>query len=181
MSPYIFIRVSVRASSTRMTVIHNDSHGATSGCPESEPGAALRDVVLEWVDDAVWFRLVQHGLWPSLHMCAPRGLILCLWWYWSHWGVLLSMVVPEVATCWDLDSSRCEGVKWMFVKLKTTFFSSFLIWPSIERWDYICILPCFVPSQAYQMCVLHLHDAVQSELWSQYMDRCICLHKLVQK
>lgn len=38
----------------RMILIYNDSHGATSGRPESEPGAALRDVVSERVDDAVF-------------------------------------------------------------------------------------------------------------------------------
>lgn len=92
--------------------------------------------------------LVQHGLWPSLYMCAPWGLTLCLWWHWSCWGVLLSMSVPEVATRWDLDSSRCEGVKGMFVKLKTTpLFSSSShttnCWALKEEIIYACFVCLF--------------------------------------
>lgn len=92
---------------------------------ESEPGAALQVVDLDSVDDAVCVQLVQHGLWPSLHMCALWGLAPCLWWYWSCWEILLSMAVPEVAPYWDVDSSRCEGVKIMFVRLKQLSFSLF--------------------------------------------------------
>lgn len=62
MSPYIFIRMSIGPHSARMIVIHNDRHRATSGRPESEPGAALQDVVSGRVDDAVCVQLVQHGL-----------------------------------------------------------------------------------------------------------------------
>lgn len=62
MSPYIFIRVSVRPHSARMTVIYPDRHGATSGRPESEPRAALQDVVSDRLDDAVCVQLVQHAL-----------------------------------------------------------------------------------------------------------------------
>lgn len=61
MSSYIFIKVSVRPHSARMTVIYPDRHGATRGCPKSEPGAGLQDVVSDRVDDAVCVQLVQRS------------------------------------------------------------------------------------------------------------------------
>lgn len=88
--------------------------------------------------DAVLRRLVQHGLWPSLHMCTPWGPALCLWWYRSSWGMLLRLPASEVAACWDLDSSRCKGVKWVFVRLKTTVFSfdsSSTDGRALQNWD----------------------------------------------
>lgn len=83
MSPYIFIRVSVRPHIAMMTVTYPDRHGATKGHPESEPGAALQDVVSDRVHDAVcvgWFSTVcdllstcvLHG--ASLVVCDGIGL-----------------------------------------------------------------------------------------------------------
>lgn len=79
----------------------------TRGHPDSEPGAALQEVISDRVDDAVcvgWFSTVcdlfstcvLHG--ASLFVCDGIGLA----------GVCCSACVPEVATRWDLDSSRCE-------------------------------------------------------------------------
>lgn len=45
MSPYIFIRVSLRPHSARMTVMYPDRHKATRGYPESKPRVDLQDVV----------------------------------------------------------------------------------------------------------------------------------------
>lgn len=111
-----FNRLCVELGSAGMTVIYPDRHRGTGGRPESEPGG-LSEM---WSRQGGWCclcRQVQHGRWPSLHMCAPWGPTLCLWWYWSCWDMRLSRSAPEVATCWDLDS-RCERVEWMYVKVK---------------------------------------------------------------
>lgn len=83
MSPYIFIRVSGRLHSARITVMYPDRHKATRGCPECEPRVDLQDVVSNKVDDAVcvgWFNTVcdllstcvLHG--ASLFVCDGIGL-----------------------------------------------------------------------------------------------------------
>lgn len=79
--------------------------------------------------DAVLRRLVRHGLWPSLHMCAPWGPALCLWWNRSSWGMMLRLPASEVAACWDLDSSRCKGVKWVLCQAENNCFL-LLIFPA---------------------------------------------------
>lgn len=128
MSPDIFIRVKIRPHSRSVTIIYPDKHGVNKGHPECEtqgnsPSCGLRRGGWRCWCSAGSARSVTfspHGRSVGLH--------ICLWWYWSCWGILPSATLPEVAPCWDLDSSRCEGVKLMFVGLKKQPYPFLLDW-----------------------------------------------------
>lgn len=134
-SPYIFIRLSVWLHSAMMRVIFPDRHEATRIWTKSSSTGL-------WSRQGGWCRLCSAGsaqsLTFSLHVCS-MGHHSCLWWYWSYWGVLLSVAVPEVATCWDLDSSRCEGETWTLVKLKSNPLFLYIP-PMVQHWKMRALL-----------------------------------------
>lgn len=87
--------------------MYPDSHKATRGCPRSEPRGDQLDGVSDGVDDAVcagWFCAVCDLLSTCVLRGASRSLFVMVL-------VLLGYAAQsEVATCWDLDSSRCKRV-----------------------------------------------------------------------
>lgn len=62
MSPYIFIRVSIRPHCGSVTGINPDRYGPSRGGPESEPGSDLRVVAPDREKNDAGVQLVQHAL-----------------------------------------------------------------------------------------------------------------------
>ena len=102
-----------------MTVIYPDRHKATRGTSRiwTRGSCARRGLTQGGRGCLCWAASAQFVTFsPHIGSVGPRSFpVIALV---PHWGVLLSMAVPEVAACWDVDCSRCEGVKRMFVKLK---------------------------------------------------------------